>query len=390
MPSAQIVIIGSGMAAYMLAIELRLISQTASVMMITEGDGEYYPKPKLSTLLFNKTSAKDIVTGTAEYMSERYRLEVVVNQSVVAVDRSAKQIKTSNGLCVGYDYLVFATGSLSRQLPGQDGLSGIFSINSLSDYHQWSQVAVRSRPESITIVGSGLVGIEFAHDFLSHGYQVKMISDHDNPLSQFVPELMGERILQHLKQMGLQWLSVPDGVTACAQKDNQIVLSLSDHTMITSEMVLVAIGLQGRVELAKRSGLACTSGIVCDNFGKTSDSSIFALGDCAVVHGQSRYFVAPLRQQAKSIAQTLLGNPVQIHYPVMPAVLKMPSLPVSFVAPSPLCQGQWRVESNDKDDLEAGFLNTSGDVVGFALLGKKAMLKRASWSERIMMEHLDE
>ena len=68
----KVVIIGTGMAGYMLAIELRGLSSEVAITLVTENDGRYYPKPLLSSALHHKKSPAMLTTAQAEEMAEKY------------------------------------------------------------------------------------------------------------------------------------------------------------------------------------------------------------------------------------------------------------------------------------------------------------------------------
>ena len=81
----QIIIIGSGMASYMLAIQIRSLDAQADIGIITKTDGRYYPKPLLSTAIYHKKKVEDIVTETASGMADKYQIRVYTKEEVIDI-----------------------------------------------------------------------------------------------------------------------------------------------------------------------------------------------------------------------------------------------------------------------------------------------------------------
>ncbi|NJI25265.1 FAD-dependent oxidoreductase, partial [Aeromonas veronii] len=97
---------------------------------------------------------------------------------------------------------------------------------------------------------------------------------------------------------------------------------LSDGEVIQCDLVVSAIGLRPRVDLAAASGLQINRGIMVDRHLKTSHANIYALGDCAEVDGLNLLYVMPLMSCARALAQTLAGNATAVSYGPMPVTVK--------------------------------------------------------------------
>lgn len=110
-----IVIIGSGLAGYLLAKELRALNQEISLCMITQSDGSFYSKPQLSTAFAHKKTADMLVTGNAEQMGQELQMAIYTKTQVINIDTSKKMlsIKDAGGAVrdMAYGQLVLACGS---------------------------------------------------------------------------------------------------------------------------------------------------------------------------------------------------------------------------------------------------------------------------------------
>ncbi len=375
----KIIIIGSGMAGYMLSQSIRQESKDVKIVMITEKDGRFYPKPMLSTALFHHKSPEDIVTSSASEMAEKYQLEIRTHTKVSAVDTKAKEVILEGGQKEAYDKLVLATGSHAKTLGHAESLR-CHSINAIEDYEGFLSALVGVK--QVLIVGSGLVGVEFAHDLLKSGHHVTMLSQEEAPLSGLIPEEIGLICKKHLISMGLNWC-VDSGVKSMCDEKEKVTVTFDTLTPKQFDIVLSAIGIAPRVDLAESMGLKIDQGVVTDAYGQSSHEDIYAIGDCAKIYGLNLTYVAPIKQQAKAISQNLLGGRVTIEYPAMPVVVKVPTLPLTLVPVREVeVKGSWKVEKNDIEGISAGFYDQEGKIKGFALVGE-ATKERNNWLKKM-------
>tara|TARA_B100001989_G_scaffold251600_1_gene231183 strand:+ start:350 stop:1522 length:1173 start_codon:yes stop_codon:yes gene_type:complete len=382
----KIVIIGSGMAAYMLAQNIRQESADIDITIIAERDGRFYPKPMLSTALFHKKTPSDIETASSNEMMSKYAINIMTNQKVHEIDRKNQSVILSEQT-VHYDKLVLAVGSIANEIPNISPTDGYVSINAIEDYEVLLQKLDQAK--KILVIGSGLVGVEFAHDLLQSGYEVSMVSQDVSALWPLIPREIGIVCRDHLISRGLDWF-VDKGVIGLKSNHDQITVQFSEHPEKTYDLVLSAIGIKPRIELAKAANLDINLGIVTDAWGKTNDPNIYALGDCAEIHGLVLTYVAPIKQQALAIAKSLTGNKTKISYPPMPVVVKMPTFPLTLV---PVRQvhptGEWCMHQNDENDgLIAGFYHPEKGLQGFVLAGPATRL-RNEWLKKMPESILD-
>ena len=150
-----------------------------------------------------------------------------------------------------------------------------------------------------------------------------------------------------------------------------VSVELSNGERIVGDLVLSAIGLRPRTQIALVAGLKAERGIVVDRFLRTSDPHIYALGDAAEVEGKVLLYVLPLMAAARALAKTLAGQPTEVQYPAMPVQVKTPVCPVVVSPVLPGTPGAWEVEA-DGNNVKAVFKSPEGQVLGFALTGANA------------------
>ena len=156
-----------------------------------------------------------------------------------------------------------------------------------------------------------------------------------------------------------------------------VVATLDNGDEIRADVVVSAIGLRPRTQLAGDAGIKVNHGIVADRHLKTSADDVYTLGDCAEVEGRVLLYVLPLMASARALAKTLTGTPTEVSYGVMPVTVKTPACPV-VVSPPPGgdASGRWIVEQ-EGNDVQAEYRNEAGDLLGYALTGAKVANKVA-------------
>lgn len=366
-----IVIIGSGLAGYMLAKEFRKLDSASPLKIITANEGSFYSKPLLSTSLTNKRTPVALALNSAQTMRAQLNAEIYTHHRVKFIDPQSKTLicanQQENEVAITYDKLILAWGADKLSLNIANAPEKAFcSVNNLEDYHHFHHWLEGKK--HITIIGSGLVGCEFANDLMSSGYTVDMISKSLFPLSNLVPESVGKHFLQAFEAQGLRWHceSSPSKINS---EDQNYKVTLANGTELHTDGILTAIGIKPHTELAKQAGIKTNLGICVNQYLQTNLESIYALGDCAEVNGHVKQYVAPLLQCARTLAKILAGQNESVTYPPMPIVLKTPICPVVISSPPSELEGEWRIENKDSD-LQALYYTKHGQLAGFALTGQ--------------------
>lgn len=370
MMQQQLVIIGSGLAGYTLAKEYRRQNKETSILIISQDDGIYYSKPMLSTGFAKQKSAADLAMKSAEKMAEDLAITVLSFHTVTSIDADTNVITINDAqltsMAIEYEQLVFATGASAIPLPFDESIQHkVFTINDLMDYATFTDALVDVK--DIAIVGSGLVGTEYATDLTSAGYNVSVISLDEAPLQQLLPKPLGEAVQQQLTNDGIHWL-LEEKVTNSHSDNDRVALTLQSGKTLTCDIVLSAAGLKPRTALAQQAGIDVKRGIVTNKQLRTSKANIFALGDCAEIAGNVLMYVAPITQSAKVLAKILNGEDVELKLPAMPVIVKTPTCPVVSNPPPANSEGTWEI-SGEETNLTALFKAPNQDLLGFALTG---------------------
>ena len=146
-------------------------------------------------------------------------------------------------------------------------------------------------------------------------------------------------------------------------------------------MVLSAVGLRPRIELARNAGLKVNRGIVVDAQLRSSDADIFALGDCAEIEGRVLPYVLPIMHAARALARVLAGEDARVEFPAMPVVVKTPAHPVAVLPVARDALGEWKVLAEGQG-IKLGFFDAQNQMRGFVLTGAYAA-ERSEMSKQL-------
>ena len=360
-----IVIIGTGLAGYGVARELRKLDKETPLLLITADDGCSYSKPMLSTALTKKKTPAQLATADVEAMGKQLNAQIRSNTQVSSLNPQEHTIEI-NGEVIVYSKLVLALGADTFQPPMEGCTEEVISVNDLNDYERFRQALEGKK--RVAILGGGLIGCEFANDLGLTGYEVDVIDRSALPLGHLLPQPVAERLLGKLLSLGMKWHGRCTAQEVSKQ-GSSYCLQLDNGEQIESDLVLSAIGLRARLDLAQQAGLQTDRGIVVDSHLQTSVQDVYALGDCAQVNGQWLPFVMPLMRSAKALAQTLAGTPAVVEYPAMPVIVKTSVYPMSLLPPPPGIDGEW-VYEEEPDIFRAKFFDVDKKLRGFVLCDK--------------------
>jgi rubredoxin-NAD+ reductase len=370
---APIVIVGTGLSGYSLAKEIRKQDKDIPIVMVTADDGYSYSKPMLSTGFTKGKEADELAQASAEAMVEQLNLQLRTYTTVTGIDPDAHELVLGDER-LGYSKLVLAWGAdVIRLSIAGDGHERVFSINDLMNYRAFRK-ALKGK-KRVAIMGAGLIGCEFANDLRNGDVDVDVIAPSDALMPGLLPPAAAAAVRDGLEGLGVRF-HLETVVEHIANSGEGVRLTLANGEELDSDLVISAVGLRPRTELAAAAGLETQRGIVVNRALETSMPDVYALGDCAEVDGHVLLYVLPLMACARALAKTLVSERTEVKYGTMPVMVKTPCCPTAVCPPPANASGNWEVDA-DGQDVRALFKSESGEVLGFAVTGGYAMEKQA-------------
>jgi rubredoxin-NAD+ reductase len=360
-----IIILGSGLAGYNVAKELRKLDKEAPLTVITADSGHFYSKPMLSNALASKKAPSTIALSTPEQMATQLNAVVRPHTRVTAINAAAHTVQIRDET-LAYSKLVLALGAEQIRLPlAGDAAGAIVTVNDLGDYARFH--ALLEGRKNIVIIGAGLIGSEFANDLVVAGHHVDVIDIAAQPLGRLLPPAGGALLQQKLEALGIIW-HFGTGTKSVDHDGSALQVTLDNGKTLQADVVLSAVGLKPRTDLARGAGLGVSRGIVVNRHLQTSDADIYALGDCMEIEGLVMPYVMPIMHAARALGATLGGKPTAVSFPAMPVMVKTPACPTIVSPPAPGTTGAWKIEQTP-DGVKSLFVDASGKLLGFALNG---------------------
>ncbi|TBU80192.1 FAD-dependent oxidoreductase [Pseudomonas daroniae] len=371
--SDPVVIIGTGLAGYNLAREFRKLDNETPLLLITADDGRSYSKPMLSTGFAKSKDADGLCMAEPGAMAEQLGAQVWTHTRVTGIDPGHKRLWIGEE-AVPYRDLVLAWGAEVMRVPIEgDARDELFTVNDLEGYARFRQAALGKR--RVLILGAGLIGCEFANDLSLGGYEVDLVAPCEQLMPALLPVEAAAAVQGGLQALGVR-LHLGPVLSRLEYARGGLEAHLSDGQVIACDLVISAVGLRPRIDLAAAAGLAVNRGVMVDRELRSSHANIYALGDCAEVDGLNLLYVMPLMACARALAKTLSGTPGEVAYGPMPVTVKTPACPLIVSPPPRGTQGSWTVEGSGAD-IRALCHDVSGALLGYALTGAAVQEKLA-------------
>ncbi|WP_170525868.1 nitrite reductase large subunit NirB [Ruegeria arenilitoris] len=302
----KLVVIGAGMASGRV---LEHLTETApDVFDITLFNAEprgNYNRIMLSPVLSGEKTYEDIVTHDGDWYAQR-GIACRFGEHVVKIDREMKVVEGENGH-VPYDKLLIATGSAPFiiPVPGKD-LPGVISYRDLDDTNAMIDAAAKGG--NAVVIGGGLLGLEAAAGLAERGMTVTVVHLMGHLMERQLDEAAGYLLRKDLERRGITVRTQASTKAILGEGRAEAVLLESGETL-PADLVVMAVGIRPETRLATDAGLDVARGIEVNAQMQSSDPDVMAVGECVEFEGHLFGLVAPLFDQAKVVANTLLGQP---------------------------------------------------------------------------------
>ncbi len=300
----KLVVIGAGMASGRMLEHIFDAGGTFDVTLFNAEPRGNYNRLMLSPVLSGEKTYDQIVTHGADWYAAQ-GVDCRFGEPVVRIDRTSKVVYSNAG-GVPYDALVIATGSAPFiiPVPGRD-LKGVCTYRDLEDTN--AMIAASRPGAKAVVIGGGLLGLEAAAGMAARGAEVTVIHLMGHLMERQLDPAAGYLLQKDLEARGIR-VHCKGATKAILGTDRVEAVVLEDGTVYPADLVCMAVGIRPEVRLANDAHLDVGRGITVNDQMRTSDPAIFALGECVEHDKQLFGLVAPLYDQARVLAATLLGQ----------------------------------------------------------------------------------
>ena len=314
------VIIGGVAGGMSAATRLRRLDESAEIVVLERSGHVSFANCGLPYYIGDViTDRNALLLQTPSSLKARFGIDVRVDSEVISIDRAAKSV-TVRSLATGeqyfedYDALVLAPGA-APFVPPIPGASRALTLRNIGDTDKMAAAvdAAASGPEpTAVIMGGGFIGVALAENLTERGLKVTIVELADQLLAPLDVELAA-LVEKHLARHGVRVLT---GASVTEVGADSVVLSTGDT--LPASLVVAAIGVRPETGLAEAAGLelGARGGILVDEHQRTSDPSIFAVGDAVVkrdaVTGNEALvpLAGPANRHGRLVADVIAGRSV--------------------------------------------------------------------------------
>lgn len=275
------VIIGASSAGLATAESIRKYDREGDVTVLTEEAYLPYSRPSISYYLKGKVKESDMPLRKSNYYKQK-NINVVTDSKVTAVDTDKKLVKVGRK-AYPYDKLCFATGSVPF-VPPMDNVKGKDNALTFLDLKAAKEIKAMANSDTrAVVIGAGLIGLKAAEGLVKICKSVDVVELAPKVLPSILDDTAAKQVKKHLENNGIK-IHLGNTVEKAVSKGKQITsVVLKDGKKLPCDLLVVAVGVRPKTDLAESTGLEVNRGIITDTQTmETSVKDIYAAGDCCV------------------------------------------------------------------------------------------------------------
>ncbi len=327
----KVVVVGAVAAGPKAAVRVKRLDQDAEVVLIDQDNLISYGGCGIPYYVSGDVADEKELRSTNfhmlrdEYFFEKAKgVTTITSTRVTRINRREKALTAEHVVSgevrqISYDTLMLATGSepIVPPIPGVE-LDGVFSVGNLHRAIEIKDRIAKGLVGKAVVIGGGAIGIEMAEAFKDlWGVEATIVEFKRHLLPNLVDWEMADILAKHLRENGLEILLEEAAVEILADENGKARGVRTDKREIDCDMVIVAVGVRPRSQLAAEAGLHVSAGgaIVVNERMQTSDPDIYAAGDCVEITNlvSGRKFFAPLgslaNKQGRVAGDNICGVP---------------------------------------------------------------------------------
>lgn len=305
----SVVVLGNGVAGVTTADHVRRNHPDCELHLVGRESHHLYNRMGIARLIYGRSAMSGLYLMPDSWY-EDHAVTTWLNTHAKRVDVAARQIVLGTGETLGYDRLVLATGARSF-VPTIEGLAlpGSFVLREAADAIAIRAFAQQHDSATAAVAGGGLLGIEAAYALSKLGVRVRILERGEWLLRRQLDQRAATFLRGYLTGLGLD-VELRASVAAVEGEGRVQQLELHDGRILPADLFLVCAGITPNTELASEAGLDVRRGVVVDDQMRTSDPSVFAVGDVAEHRGRVAGLWPPAVKQAEIAARNLVGDDV--------------------------------------------------------------------------------
>ncbi|AHM57834.1 coenzyme A disulfide reductase Cdr (plasmid) [Peptoclostridium acidaminophilum DSM 3953] len=319
----KILIVGGVAGGASAAARLRRLDEDSEIIMFERGEYISFANCGLPYYIGGVIQERSaLVVQTVEATQKKFNIDIRNFSEVVKIDRDKKSVQVKN-INTGevydesYDTLILSPGAnpVKPPIPGIESAKNIFTLRNIPDTDAIKSCVDEQKPKSAVVIGAGFIGLEMAENLHAKGIHVTIVEMLDQVMAPIDFE-MASIIHGHIEDKGVE-LILSDGVKSFEDNGKRVILQSGKE--LKTDMIILSIGIKPENSLAIGAGLEIgeRGGIKVDEYLRTSDESIYAIGDAIEVKDYVSGFPTlvplawPANRQGRSVADNIYGKNVK-------------------------------------------------------------------------------
>jgi nitrite reductase (NADH) large subunit len=346
----QLVVVGNGMAGVACVEQVLKLRHAFEITIFGDETHVNYNRIMLSMVLAGEKTADDIIINDRNwYQSNGIRARLGIR--VTGINRGEQVVIDEDGGETPYDNLILATGSSAfiPPIPGADK-GNVHVFRTLDD----TRALLEKAREGLrtVVIGGGLLGLEAARGLQLRGCDVTVVHLMETLMERQLDSTGGAYLQRKIESLGIRVMLAKQTAAICGNRHVE-GLRFATGEELEADLVVIAAGIKPNVDLARGAGLHVRRGIMVDDHMRTSDSDIFAVGECTEHRGQTFGLVAPLYDQGRVLAAAITGDNGPVFEGATPAA-KLKIMGVDISSAGSTDENEPGVEAIRYEDRSAG------------------------------------
>ena len=319
----KVLIVGGVAGGASAAARLRRLDEDAEIIMFEKGEYISFANCGLPYYIGDVIPTREaLIVQTVEQMSRKFNLDIRNLSEVISINKEEKEVRVKNHRTgevyeESYDTLVLSPGAkpIKPPIAGIEDCKNLFTLRNIPDMDNIKSYLEEEKPKRAIVIGGGFIGLEMAENLHEKGVNVTLVEGSNQVMGPLDIE-MASIIHGHLIDNGVD-LILNDGVEEFKNNGKKVILKSGKE--IYGDMIILSIGVRPETTIAKEAGLKLNErgAIIVDEYMKTSDPNIYALGDAVEIMDfvNKKPTMIPLawpaNRQGRLVADNISGKEVK-------------------------------------------------------------------------------
>ncbi len=272
-------IVGNSAAAINACDAIRAEDERGTIALFSEERYRCYSRPLISYLVAGEIEAKGMYYRASNYY-QKTKVGFFPGSRVASVDPDRHLLVTADGTKVRWRKLLLATG-FRPFIPPVEGLEEVDFLTFVSWDDAKRMMKLTSKPFKALVVGGGLIGMKAAEALRARGGKVVVVERMERVLPMALDEVASDMVATRCREAGIEVVTGQSVTRVTSGGGHRGTACLEDGSEVAFDLLVMAVGVRPRDELAEEAGLECRDGITVDGFQRTSHPDVYAAGDAA-------------------------------------------------------------------------------------------------------------